>query len=481
MRTFPLLSILLLAASLAGCSSGDRAPGGFTLHAGDWAEYRGSDGSTITARVDGLGVRADPWLNPVPVLLLTYSYKAAGPAWSPYTFEEAIDARGLVVQQVAHCANPELPENNAGTCQDSRLDVNFYGWGLPGGLGMGPTWFGHQGGDLAIPVRNPANATSTLGVKGVRDGDCQRIGFDGAEVGSNVIPITLVNGSRVSCPGTPFPNAFQSSGRWPRWFTQAEQVTYALQRFVPGIGPALAKPAPQEAWARSSLDFVEFGEPLYGDPAPDPFPFATWEAIDAAASAKPEVAQFLAEHPDAVPVTSVYSMLGSGYGGAIRGGRSEESERVVHVADGSGPCLRLVVKREVTVAGNLPTDRNGTTYEVKVSSCGEARLDLAGIARQQASYESAFAWGSRIIGIAEPEPIFVGYVQREVVTNWADAPRFHWYSEGYELNLAYKDPAPEQVGSMVKSYRYIFRVDGPSGAINEVNLPKDRAPLIGPV
>lgn len=477
-RTFPLFSILaLLGTLLSGCAGfqGSESLAVRIPFVGDRAEYRGSDGSKLSVEFRGLDVRADPWMQSIPVALLAYTYKAPGEGWSAYAFEEAIDSSGRIVQQAALCANPELPANNAGPCHDDRVGVNFYAWGLPGAMGLGPSWSGHP---FVLPSRL-SNMGAPLQPVIDNQGECKVLHYDLPDIGYNIIPITLVDGFAIMCPSTPFPVEFRSSARWARWFTQADDVTYSLVRFAPAESEPIDWPEIVVTHRRSGVEFVSFEGPLYHNPSPDNFSFRTQEAIDAAVAANEKAARFLSDHPQAVPLTSVYSLVGTGNGGNLLGGRQETAERVVHVTDGQGPCLRLVVKRTVQVAGNLPIENDETTYKVEASSCGEAIVDIEAIVRVQATYLSAVKWASSIMGLFDPSLIFVGYVHREVATAWADQPTYYWYQSGYEINGAFKEPNPQTDGVFVKSYRYTFRVDGASGAMNDIQVPRERFPLLG--
>ncbi len=443
---------------------------------GDAAVYSGSDGSTLTISITSVAPRADPWMKTQPTTIIRYSYQAPGPQWPAYEFEEAIDQRGRIVQQMAGCGWPTHPQDGRGTCHDERTAAFFGGWGWPGALGTAPFWSqSNLVHDYALPAKS-GNQSVAIEVHAQREGSCWIIDYDGPDP-LQALPFTLATGQAKICPDQPFPVEFSSSLRWGLFLTTATDVMYTQTHMtrgqVPWVPPEEARFEPS-----SGLRFLEFQEPLYQTPAPDGLPFPTREAIREAANRNATIASFLKSHPQAVPITSVYSSAGRATGGPILGGDSQAATRIIHLADGSGPCQRIEIERITRNASALPTDHSETTYTLRdASTCPVSSFTPSKIAHRQASYEAAAAWGQELLGL-DVATNMVGYSHRMRGAVWtADSSTLD--PHGYDLNVVLADPHPASEGGITAAYDYFVLVEGRSGAIQSVTVPASKSPLTG--
>jgi hypothetical protein len=476
-----LLFFPTLTALLAGCAAPHSEVSVAAPGEGDRAEYRGSDGSRLSVTLGPAAMRADPWGIRVPVVLLSYEFRppsSPNPGWSTYTFEEAVDHEGRIVQHTALCAIPEPPQNNAGACHDDRLEVNFHSWAWPGALGAAPLWW--QGKmPTSIPARSGEAFPLGFEATPLSDG-CVAAEFRGPSLSDGAFPITVGNGKATFCASRSFPTSFQSSSTWAGWFTRPGPVQYDLEAFIAAAGTEAQRPAATERARTSPLRFVDFNDPLYKLQSADGLPFPSSEAVDAAAQADQGVADYVQAHPKAIAAAAILFRSARSSGGPMVGGSSETLQRDVQLADSDGSCLRLVVQRQQSVKGNLPLTENSTSYAVKkVSKCVGTPFDSARISHRQAEFASAVEWGRELTGLVGLEYSLIGYSHWAAATGWTSNAPPSWNPYGYELRIAFPDPAPQQQGALVKAYFYTMMVDGPSGTLDDIMMPKSKAPFIG--
>ncbi len=472
------LPLLLTLLSLAGCT-GNNEPTAFEVpypQIGDRYRYEGSDGSRLDVflqenghRMDAFGVQQD-----VQVLNFTFTAPEEGEL---FHFEEAVDAEGRIIQQVAVCglALGEAAGSRRFVCYDERAALIYGGSGLPGGLGMAPLW-GHNTGAL------PKSTYTTL--KGhVLDGNITATSQNGClnAHGGTVDPVALhevrplpwvvVGTSRVLCPETPFPSLWQPE-------LKAHPIYQRLSDFNdPTSKPPIYRLTEIDSMqpevrgsGNRTLDLPKpqpWGAPYYVGPS-QRFNFSTEEAYTAAMEGDTKFADLVAG--GAIMQLAEHTRKSSGGGDIV--GLTDFNTEVVTLAvignDGVGRSVE-VTRSKTTAVGE---DR----FEYKLKASPIQQKSAPTLIPLQVHPEDAIAVGEAFAGLSLGFFEWVGYSSRLFGLNhfWSDVPAETILTSGYEVYVRFDDPKPES-GAMVAPYN--LYMDGPTGALTYMDVPRTMLPI----
>lgn len=476
--------LLLLVPLMAGCFDG---PGtaSFDLpdpQTGARYVYDGPGQGRLAVEIGGSAVRVDGQLTPHDVLVMEGTYRRPDDRAGDhdYTLWEAADqGTGHVVQQVARCIPHGYGErrDDPPKCLDDRALVILAGAaGMPAAFGTGPLWDRDiSAGTVSVPLhtQGATRAPDVLRYEATpHDAGPECLELKATSAIDRLRPLqpTVAEGPFVVCPDHALPVAF----------TTFQGDRYRLVDHAPGSEPA---PSTDTAWPTGdpAVPLRSWSAPFAIDPDDgQPWNFSVAQAHAWAMDNHSRYRNIVDGDPAGLVVHTSTGWTGSTSVADLR--ESETSERKLLAVRPDGDGVLLTLERTEN-RSEVPTEEDEESVELvdeQNISWNASRVPTnRSLADRQADAEAAWQLAEQLgrtplasTGLIQSPTLRAPKVdlERNSERRWDGYSVLAWMEE--------EPPYPaEGQGGLVLRTPHSFVVDGPTGAVEYLELNRTHLPL----
>lgn len=465
-----------MTGGLAGCLS----PPAPTIHLprptqGAEFVYDGPEQARLTVTVEDTGRRVDGHLQDHDVILFEWRYRRKAGNFT-YTLWEAVDrSTGHIVQQVRRCVPYDFMRGGEPprACWDERAVIHLAGSaGLPGAFGAGPLWnVTLETGTVAVPfpaqgaTRGPSTIPYRVEPSDLGP-DCLRLTSPANATRTRPLPQTVIEGPFVVCPERALPVAFETLHGDRFRLVDHEPGARTIEPGDPPDWTATDPVVPRRTWS----------DPVAVDPTDgDPYNFSFQEAHEWALDNNDQYVEILEDPPKGL---TLWSLARQGGGGTNAGGVVQVTSGIRTLLalqpDGNGTLLTL---RQEQQSPDLPADSEPIrVVEQENFTRGEPIPTRDSLVDKVADANGTVILARTVTG----QPISgVGPYQVTSLRYPKGDPRGvngPWREDGVTVVAWMAEEPPFPGGGLVEA-PYPFVVDGPTGAVEFLEMNRTRLPV----